>query len=200
MKRRWEALGAERVALRYLDALEAEDDQSLAELWRAACEDPALCTLLLELDEGLSTEEEQGEAQVQRLVQEHLGAHLLPAVEELTSAVVVSRLKDLGGSGPMSSDDQLASLTLLSLRAPLPADLGQRAFDAWVKALPLKASRGYWRAFRKTAVLLALGQADAGIELAAARSAEPGRESRGGSAVDGPPSDLRPGPRRGGRP
>lgn len=188
MSRPADAWWRERVALRYLDALDADDYQTLAHLWRAACSDPELLALLLELDQGLmdeeaglAAEETADEALVQRLLAEHLGGHLLRQEEPtgpLTTANVAARLLEQGG--PMSSEDREAGAALASLRAPLPDDLGQHSFDQWAAALPVRASRGFWRAFRKCAVLLTLGRGDQGIELAAARSAPkpPGEEGR----------------------
>jgi hypothetical protein len=174
-------------ALRYLDALDAGDVNALAEWWAQAEVNPELEQVLGELTDGLAIEEgpspslEIDAAHVRSLLAEHLpsAAPSDADLSPLTVGDVAARLQsDSTLGGRWSAEDRAANSRLLMDTTPVPEDLGLPHFEKWQPTLGVSASPHYWRAFRKTAVLLAMGRCQQAGELAAARRA--GRPPTGG--------------------
>ncbi len=176
-----------RVALRYLDALDAGDVAALAELWEQAVGNPQLEQVLGELTDGLAVEEDLDPAwradaeQVRSLLRAHLPS-AFPVESELPPLIVgdvAARLQaDSALGARFQAADRVANSRLLADTTPLPDELGLPHFEKWKTTLGINASPHYWRAFRQAAVLLAMGRCQQAGELAAARRA--GRSSRGG--------------------
>jgi hypothetical protein len=168
---------AERAAMRYLDALEAGDIDTVEALWVEAADSPELERLLCDVAEGLADEigiDRNWKADVARL-KELVRQHFPPAPEvpdELTAGSVAARLQgDFVLMSGLSSNDREANAALLANTSPLPAGLGTRELDRWVATLGVSASPRYWKEFRKVAVLLTMGRTQRVGELAAARKA-----------------------------
>jgi hypothetical protein len=180
-------IGWAEMALRYLDALDSGDVNTLAELWKQAESNPELEHLLNELTDGLAIEEgpaeawESDAAQVRNLLREHLPSAFAADVEPppLTVGNVAAKIKaDSTLGGRLSTADCAANDRLLASVTPLPQELGLPHFEKWRSTLGVSASKHYWRTFQQTAVLLAMGRCQQAVELAAARRA--GRAPRGG--------------------
>ncbi len=182
-----QAAGWAETALRYLDALDAGDINTLAALWEQAAANPELEQVLGELTDGLAAEEgawpswEADAARVRDLLREHLPSGFSAPEEPppLTVRDVAARLQsDNAVAGRLSVADRTANSRLLADTTPVPEELGLPHFEKWKTTLGVSASPHYWRAFRQTAVLLAMGRCQQAGELAAARRA--GRTPRGG--------------------
>lgn len=174
-------------ALRYLDALDAGDAAALAELWEQAAMNPELEKILGELTDGIAVEEglhaawESAAEQVRGLMREHLPSAFASEAElpPLTVGDVAARLQaDSVLGARLTAADRAANGRLLGNATLLPEELGLPHFEKWKHTLGIEASPLYWRAFRQTAVLLAMGRCQQAGELAAARRA--GRTPRGG--------------------
>jgi hypothetical protein len=175
------------IAVRYLDALDAADVAALAELWEQAATNPQLEQVLGELTDGLAIEEGldpawQADAErVRGLLREHLPSGFRDEADPppLTVRDVAARLQSDSTLGRRLSDaDRAANGRLLADTTPIPEELGLPHFEKWQTTLGVQASAHYWRAFRQTAVLLAMGRCQQAGELAAARRA--GRTPSGG--------------------
>jgi hypothetical protein len=165
-------------ALRYLDALDAGDISALAELWERAAGEPELERLLGDLTDGLAAEEgldagwQTDAVSVRTLLREHLpGAFPAEtALPPLTVGEVAARLhSDAALAARWSGADRAANVRLLANRTPVPEELGLPHFEKWQTTLGVSASSHYWRSFRQTAVLMAMGRCQQAGELAAAR-------------------------------
>jgi hypothetical protein len=174
-------------ALRYLDALDAGDVQTLAELWEHAARNPQLEQMLAELTDGLADEEalssawKMDAARVRTLLHEHLPSAFREQTEAppLTVRDVAARLQaDSAPGGRFGDSDRAANSRLLADTTPIPDELGLPHFEKWRTTLGVSASAVYWRAFRQAAVLLAMGRCQQAGELAAARRA--GQSPKGG--------------------
>lgn len=174
-------------ALRYLDALDAGDVNALAELWEQAEIYPELEQVLGELTDGLAIEEgpspswESDAARVRALLREHLPSGFRDEGDPppLTVRDVAARLQaDSALGARFTAADRAANSRLLADTTPIPDELGLPHFEKWQTTLGVHAGSSYWRAFRQTAVLLAMGRCQQAGELAAARRA--GRAPRGG--------------------
>jgi hypothetical protein len=174
-------------ALRYLDALDAGDVATLAELWEQAAVHPQLEQVLGELTDGLAIEEGldpawKADAQrVRVLLREHLPSAFRAETElpQLTVGDVAARLQaDAILGARLSTADKAANSRLRADSTPLPENLGLPHFEKWKTALGISASSHYWRAFRQAAVLMSMGRCQQAGELAAARRA--GRSPKGG--------------------
>jgi hypothetical protein len=174
-------------ALRYLDALDADDVAALAELWEQAAMNPQLEQVLGELTDGLAVEEGldpawQADAErVRSLLRKHLpsGFRSEDELPPLTVRDVAARLQaDSALGARLTAADRTANSRLLADTTPIPVELGLPHFEKWQTTLGVSASSHYWRAFRQTAVLLAMGRCQQAGELAAARRA--GRAPTGG--------------------
>lgn len=169
---------AERAAVRYLDALESGDLDAVAAVWAEAAHSPELEQLLCDLSEGLAAEiglDDRWQVDVERLGR-LIHEHLPPPPEEpgeLAAADVAARLQaDFGIFSTLAPADKVANQSLLLNRTPVPAQLGMRDLERWVKSLGVSATTRYWTQFRKAAVLLAMGRTQRAGELAAARKAQ----------------------------
>ena len=167
-------------ALHYLDAYDAGDAETLAELWEQAETNPQLEQVLGELTDGLAILEgpspswEADAARVRNLLREHLPSAFPIETElpPLTVGTVAARLRgDSDLSARFTAADHAANNRLLADATPIPDELGLPHFDKWRTTLGVSASAHYWRAFRQAAVLLAMGRCQQAGELAAARRA-----------------------------
>jgi hypothetical protein len=174
-------------ALRYLDALDAGDAAALAELWEQAALDSKLEQVLGELTDGLVVLEGPSPAweidaeRVRGLLREHLPSafHGQSDPPPLTVRDVAARLQSDSALGARFQEaDRGTNSLFLTDATPLPEDLGLPHFEKWRTSLGVHASPQYWRAFRRAAVLLAMGRCQQAGELAAARRAR--RPPKGG--------------------
>jgi hypothetical protein len=178
----------ERVAVRYLDALDAGDLDTVVALWERAANDPALYALLHELNEGLHAEEGLGTdfatdaARVLELARRHLPSAFPPEGPPgpLTAADVARRLEAEAEFRRLGPSDRAAHARLLAEVSPVPEGLGQPQVDRWMKGLGVATSPAYRRAFRKVALLMDMARCQQEGRLAAARRATPPTGPKGG--------------------
>ncbi len=178
----------ERMAVRYLDALDAGDLEAIVELWDQAAADPELEALLHELNDGLHAEEGLGTdfaTDATRVLE--LARRAMPTafpVEEspgpLTAADVARRLEAEPEFRRLNPADRAAHARLLADATVVPDLAGQAQFDRWLQGLGVVASPSYRRAFRKVASLMDMARCQQEGRLAAARRATPPDDPTGG--------------------
>jgi hypothetical protein len=177
----------DREVLHYLDALDTGDLETAARLWEKAGNDPALGRALDEVGQGifdelgLAADWPTDAERVRSLLRQHLPS-AFPAEETagpLTAGDVAARLQaDAALGARLDAADRAANTRLLADRTPLPEQLGVPQLERWTAGLGVTASPRYWRLFRQTAVLLAMGRCQRTVELAAARRAAGQREEK----------------------
>ncbi len=178
----------ERMAVRYLDALDAADLDALVALWEEAAARPEIEALLHELNEGLEAEEGQGTGfatdatRVLELARRHLPSAFPPDEPPgpLTASDVARRLEAEPEFRRLDPADRVAHARLLADATPIPDALGQPQLDRWIQGLGVTAGPAYRRVFRKVAVLLSMARGQQEGRLAAARQAPPPIEPKGG--------------------
>lgn len=171
----------ERVGVRYLDALDAGDLDTVAALWEEAADDPELEALLHELNDGLYEEDGGGADlavdadRVLELARRHLPDAFPPAPPPgpLTASDVARRLEAEPEFRRLDAADRAAHARLLAEAAVIPEMLNQPQLDRWLAGLGIAAGPYYRKAFRKVASLMELGRCQAEGRLAAARTARP---------------------------
>jgi hypothetical protein len=175
----------DRVALRYLDALDAGDLETAALLWEAAADDPDLERLLGEVTDGVAEEEgvsglAEAAEQVRALLRATMpSAYPAEAPPPLSVGDVAARLQaDAAAGARLDAADRVTNSRLLGDQRQLPDHLGLPHFEEWRKSLGVSASPYYWRAFRDAAVSLAMGRCEQAVVLAAARPAGPPKGGR----------------------
>jgi hypothetical protein len=177
----------ERMAVRYLDALDAADLDTIVALWEQAADDHELNTLLHELNEGLMAEEDIGTdlatdaTRVLELARKHLPSAFPPAEPPgpLTASDVARRLEAEAEFRRLGPTDRSAHARLLADASPVPKELGQPQLDRWLQTLGIAASPIYRRAFRKVALLMDMARCQQEGRLAAARTAMPPARPKG---------------------
>jgi hypothetical protein len=167
-------------AARYLDALERNDFDTTAGLWRLALADPELEAVLREVHVGLIEEQAHeataaAEAALTAAVETHLpsAAILRPAAAVVTVADVANELFR-HTPNRLPAEAHLLNERLRGTAEPLPPNLGLPQLTAWAEALFGPAPPAYWKAFRQAAVKLELRRAaEADYQLAARRAPRP---------------------------
>ncbi len=178
----------ERMAVRYLDALDAGDLDSVAKLWEQAAGDPELASLLDDINKGLEDEEGPGTdfdtdaGRVIEMARRHLPS-AFPVVTPtgpVVAAEVARRLEAEPEFRRLDPADRGAHARLLADVTPLPDSLGQPGVDRWLRALGVVAGPVYRKAFRKVAILMEMARGQGEARLAAARPANPPVDGKGG--------------------
>lgn len=185
MRSRDDRFWAERMALRYLDALDAGNLDAIAALWERAADEPDLARLLDEMN--LALEDEAGAdddfaadaVQVVELARRHLpSAFPTPQPQvPLVAADVARRLEAEPEFRRLDPADRVAHAQLLGDATPLPEALGRTALTKWFRDLNVIAGPQYIKAFRNAVVLMDMARAQAEVRLAAARPADPPRDN-----------------------
>ena len=178
----------ERMAVRYLDALDTGDLDTIVALWEQAATDDELHALLVELNEGLHQEEGLGTdfttdaARVLELARKHLPSAFPPEEPSgpLTAADVARRLEAEPEFRRLDPSDRAVHARLLADAEPVPEDLGQPQLDRWMQGRGVAASPTYRRVFRKVALLMDMARCQQEGRLAAARQAPRPTEPKGG--------------------
>ncbi|HEU5115246.1 MAG TPA: hypothetical protein VFT74_01075, partial [Isosphaeraceae bacterium] len=127
----------ERLAVRYLDALDAGDLDAVVALWEEAATDPELEAVLQELNEGLHTEEGLGTdfasdaVHVRDLARMHMPGAFPPEEPQgpLTASDVARRLEAEPEFRRLNAPDRAAHSRLLGDASAVPDDLGQPKID-----------------------------------------------------------------------
>lgn len=180
----------ERMALRYLDALDAGDLDAIAELWEQAAGEPVLGAFLDELNRGLEAEEGAGTdlatdaTRVLDLARRHLPSAFPTGgpAGPIVASDVARRLESEPEFRRLDPADRAAHARMLAKASPLPEMLGQPGVDRWFRDLGVAAGPAYRKAFRKVAVLMTMGRGQGEARLAAARQADPKPEGKGGGS------------------
>jgi len=164
-------------AARYLEALERDDFDTQAILWRQAGADRELATLLHDLHAGLLEEQLQGEAERATSSLTEAVARHLPSAEILRPAsgpvTVADVAEELFRRPPprLSAAAHALNEKLRLAREELPDGLGLSKLIAWAEAKFGKAPHDYWVAFREAALELDLRRASEADYQMAARTA-----------------------------
>jgi hypothetical protein len=181
-------LRLELAALAYLDALEADDFDAVADLWERACDDSELCDVLSELSEGLAAEGEPSPgweadaAKVSQWLKQHLASSSPPPppAGPLTAGDVAARIAgDDRLLARLRPDERDANALLLTNRTALPLELATASLERWAAGLPVHAGKNYWNVFRHAAVMMTMSRGHRTGLLMAARRKPPAGESSG---------------------
>lgn len=150
-------LRLDRLALQYLAALEAEDFDTLDELWENADNDADLAEMLHDLNAELVAEQDSEEnTAVTGAIVEQIEKHL-PSAEVLhnpTGPLTVSEVADFIRRHPpagLTIDDLHLNDLLRQTTDPVPMGLGLSQVIDW-GARYGAAPETYWRAFREVAL------------------------------------------------
>ena len=179
----------ERLASRYINALDAGDLDAIAALWDEVDGDPAAEEFLRDVMIGVEDEESQEPdlAESAVLVAD-LARHTMPsafpfpdAPKALTVADVARRLESEPEFRRLSPDDRRDHLRLADDPTPLPEALGWPQFERWSQGLGAKVSKPYWKAFHKVALMMTTSRNQQEGRLAAARRATPPQGGKGGA-------------------
>jgi hypothetical protein len=164
-------------AARYLEALERNDFETMAALWRQAGMDPALGTVLCELHAGLMEEQSEQQAAATTLALTAAVRDYLPSAEVLSPTADPLTVADVAEvlfhrpPGRLSPEAHALNNRLRSAAEPLPEHLGLSKLVAWAEARFGKAPLEYWTAFREAALELDLRRAsEAELQMAARRA------------------------------
>lgn len=163
-------------AARYLEALERDDFDAMAELWQLALGDPDLVAAIEQIHAGIVEERARSTTEIlTTAVQEHL-----PSAEIIKPAVGAVSVADVADELFRHTPDRLSAEAhalnerLRTAREPLPDDLGLTSLTAWAEARFGPGPAEYWRAFRQAAVKLELRRgAETDYRLAARRAPKP---------------------------
>jgi hypothetical protein len=163
-------------ALAYLDALNAQDIDVLAKLWRQAETDPELDQLFCEINQGVMEEEglrpqwQEYRQAVLGLLQRHLPSALTqePLPSTLTVGDVATRIASNDRlMTRLAPIDRQANARLQEDRTPLPTELGMKELLQLTARIEVAASSRYWREFQQVAVLAAMSRGQAAAKAAA---------------------------------
>lgn len=162
-------------ATRYLDALEREDFDAMAELWRQAGEDHDLEEALHELHAGLVEERQIEQARRDAGALAEAVAKHLPSAEIIrptTDPITVADVAEALFRQPpprLPPEAHALNEKLRAAREPLPEHLGLSKLITWAEAKFGRAAREYWKAFQQAAIDLELRQASEAEYRMAAR-------------------------------
>jgi hypothetical protein len=165
-------------AARYLEALEADDQDALDQLWIEAENDPDLVAAFEEVHAGL-LEEDATNATATAVISDAVEKHLTsaeivrPATGPVTVADVARELFQHTPPG-LSAESHQMNERLRSASDELPENLGLPALVAWAEAKFGAAPEAYWKAFRQAAIKVRMrANSDVEYQLAARRTKRP---------------------------
>ena len=174
-------------ALTYLDALDAQDIEVLAKLWKRAETDAELERLLCEINQGVM-EVEGVRPRWQEYRQAVLGALHQHLPSALAQEPLPARLTVGDVAVRMASNDRLmsrlapidrqANTRLQADRTPLPTDLGMKELLQLTAQIEVAASSQYWREFQQVAVLASMSRGQAAAKAAAREAGKHPRSDR----------------------
>jgi hypothetical protein len=177
----------DRLAMRYLTAVEAGDFDTVGDLWVQGQTDLELGDMLHELNAELVAQRDAEAAAaakgaLESAIEKHLPSAevIRPVAGPLTVAEVAEHLRR-NPPGGMTTDDLKANDLLRASAETLPAELGLMAVVSWGRkfgAVP----EGYWKAFREAALLLRMRRESAANYQMAARPTKPPPKAGGGKA------------------
>lgn len=173
-------LRTELLAARYLEAVEADDFDAQAELWKLAETDPRLVALFRRVHDDLLAEQEEAEAaRATDAVAAAVGRHL-PSAEIVTAADGPVTVADVADELFRHTPDRLPAEAhalndrLRQSHEPLPAALGLSKLVAWAEAKFGQAPVEYWKAFREAALLVRMrANTETEFRLAARKAPKP---------------------------
>lgn len=169
----------DKLAMRYLAAIDAGDFGTLDDLWARAADDPDLCEMLHGLNATLAEGDRQaaGDAVVAAVRQHLPSAEIVePAGGPLTVAEVADHLRRHPPPG-LTADDLKLNDVLRAAAQDVPTELGISQVVAWGRRFGT-APEAYWRAFREAALDLWMQRTSADNYQMAAR---PDRPKPGGT-------------------
>lgn len=164
----------DKLAMRYLTAIDAGDFDTLTELWARADDDPDLCEMLHGLNATLAEEDKRaaGDAVVAAIEQHMPSAEIVkPAEGPLTVADVADHLRRNPPPG-LTIDELALNDDLRRSTEVIPNDLGITRVVEWGRRFGA-APEAYWRAFRQAALKLRMRRESAETYQMAARSTKP---------------------------
>lgn len=164
----------DRLAMRYLAAVESQDFDTIDAIWADAAHDEALAEMLHGLHAELAADHSREEAEatsaaVLRLVEQYLPSAevVRPSTGPLTVAVVAEQLRKHPPRG-LTAEDLRLNDVLLKLEDVVPGELGVGQVLAWGRRFGA-APEAYWHAFRAAALKLRMRQESAANYQMAAR-------------------------------
>jgi hypothetical protein len=172
----------DELALRFLEAVETEDFDTISALWEQAADDPDLGAMLDGLNAELVAEQErQEQAEIGAAIVEQLERHMpsaeviAPATGALTVAEVAEYLRRHPPAG-LTIDDLRLNDVLRGATEIVPESLGLTQVIRWGSRFGI-APELYWRAFREVALDLSMQRSsEANYQMAA----RPQRSTRQG--------------------
>lgn len=171
-------------AAQYLEALEQDDEATLASLWEAAATDEELFAALRDIHAGLVEEQVEQlnrlNERIAQAAQKHLQADQPPPPP--TGPITVAHAAEELLQHPpdhLTAEEYELNHRLRSVGDSFPADLGLSDFIAWAEQRYGPAPRDYWKALRGAAITLELRRGShAQYQLAARRAPKPEEESK----------------------
>ena len=168
------------LALKYLQAVETEDFDTIDALWKQADDDPDLDAMLHGLNAELVAEQDAQErapitAAVVGQIEQHMPSAevIRPAADRLTVAEVAEHIRRHPPAG-LTADDLRINDVLRKALAEVPAELGISQVVRWGSQFG-PAPEAYWRAFREVALDLWMQRTSAEHYQLAARPKRPKR-------------------------
>lgn len=164
----------DKLAMRYLTAIDAGDFDTLSDLWARASDDPDLGEMLHGLNATLAEEDRQaaGDAVVAAIEQHMPSAEIIkPADGPLTVAEVADHIRKNPPPG-LTIDELALNDELRRSAETVPGDLGLTRVVEWGMRFGT-APEAYWRAFRQAALKLRMRRESGASYQMAARSTKP---------------------------
>jgi hypothetical protein len=181
MTERENQLRLDRIALRYLTAIDASDFDAIEALWTQAADDPDLDAMLYGLNAELASEQESQEREsvtsaVLEAIEHHLpSAEIMrPEAGQLLVSEVAEHIRRHPPRG-LTIDDLKLNDALRRTSEPVPTELGISQVIRWGTRFGT-APQEYWRAFREAALDLWMQRTSAETYRMAARPQRPKRK------------------------
>jgi hypothetical protein len=164
------------LAIRFVDALEASDFETINRLWAAAAKDPELEAVFIETAAALAeTHEAEARTRIAQAVTETVERHL-PSAEliwphggPLTVAEVAEFIRRHPPAG-LTTDEIAVNELLRHCQEEIPTELGMSQVLDWGRKFGTLPEM-YWRIFRQSALKLRMRrEADTNYQMAARKS------------------------------
>ncbi|HJZ57379.1 MAG TPA: hypothetical protein VKE74_20590 [Gemmataceae bacterium] len=168
----------DRLAMRYLAAIDSGDFDAIDALWDQSEADPELGEMLHGLHAALVEDQDAQDAagataMIEAAIEKHLPSAevIRPATGPLTVAEVAEHIRKNPPRG-LTTDDLKLNDVLRASAEVVPSDLGIGPVAGWGRRFGM-APEAYWRAFREVALKLRMQRESAENYQMAARPARP---------------------------
>ncbi|MEA5573850.1 hypothetical protein [Calothrix sp. UHCC 0171] len=175
MQKRWEnqqPYSREKAIHLYVQALDEGDMEVVAQILDIACDDLELEQIITEINLAYQEEEQitpiaTDAEQVRNLLRKHFKSAFETEVSNpkpLTVGEVAARLQ--ADRRILPTDDE-ANRILIGSSVLIPKCLSLQVIEELAAQLGIKTSQSFWRTFRDTAIMLAMGRSHSQAQLAA---------------------------------